>query len=207
MEKTIGRTIWDFLGFPLRAFILDEKTQMKMGFTTLKEERFSAVLSLMKGKVLDIGCGPNELMKIYRARGGDGTGIDVHPFGGADYVIDINKQYKLPFKDGEFDTVTMIAVLHHIPKDQRAAVLSECRRVLNKGGKLLLTQLGLFLGWLGHKLQWWDRDQMERDVDWEKEDYGVPAGRIIGAGENAGVRFIRREGFIYGLNKLYIFQK
>lgn len=44
---------------------------------------------------------------------------------------------KLPFKDKEFDAVTMIAFIEHIehPKE----VTKECFRVLKKGGRLIIT--------------------------------------------------------------------
>jgi ubiquinone/menaquinone biosynthesis C-methylase UbiE len=47
----------------------------------------------------------------------------------------------LPFADAEFDAVTLAAVLHHIPVEQRGAVLSEARRVLRPGGHALIVEL------------------------------------------------------------------
>jgi hypothetical protein len=77
MEKSFFQTVWDFIGFPLRAFLVNERTQKYLGLTTLKEERLNIVLKKLKGKTLDIGCGDNELIKSYRKHGDNGVGADV----------------------------------------------------------------------------------------------------------------------------------
>ncbi len=47
---------------------------------------------------------------------------------------------RLPFKDGSFDAVTAIAVLHHVRgQRQRVAVLRELVRVLRPAGRILLS--------------------------------------------------------------------
>lgn len=45
---------------------------------------------------------------------------------------------QLPFADEDFDAVSFLRVLHHIPDFSRA--LSEAHRVLRKGGQLLLSE-------------------------------------------------------------------
>ena len=77
IKKSFLQEAWDFVGFPLRAFVLNESLQKKIGLTTLKDERISHVLPLLKGKVLDIGCGENELIERYRRKGGVGVGADI----------------------------------------------------------------------------------------------------------------------------------
>jgi SAM-dependent methyltransferase len=42
----------------------------------------------------------------------------------------------LPFRDGEFDTITLSGVLEHIPEPER--LCREIARVLSPGGKLLM---------------------------------------------------------------------
>jgi len=44
----------------------------------------------------------------------------------------------LPFSDGEFDCVTCIEVIEHIPQELRAATLREIHRVLAPGGRFVL---------------------------------------------------------------------
>jgi ubiquinone/menaquinone biosynthesis C-methylase UbiE len=47
----------------------------------------------------------------------------------------------LPFADDEFDAVAFAAVLHHIPSAQRDVAMSEARRVLRPGGRVLIVEL------------------------------------------------------------------
>ncbi|MCD5397323.1 class I SAM-dependent methyltransferase, partial [candidate division NPL-UPA2 bacterium] len=159
---------------------------------------------LLEGKVLDIGCGKNELVNMYRKSGGEGIGVDTFPFEGVDWVTDTTN---LPFEDGEFDTATMIACLNHIPFDKRDGVLSEAYRVLRDEGILCLTMIGGFSGWFCHKLCWWDFDQNERGMDKKEEDYGLSRRYIMEILDRNGFQFIHRWRFGYLLNNLFVFKK
>lgn len=204
MKKSFAHRIWDFFGFPLRAFILDERTQKKFGLTTLKEERMSAVTPCMRGSVLDIGCGYNDLVKNYRAGGGQGIGVDVFPFDGVDEVLDT---VSLPYHDKQFDTVTMVANLNHIPYRKRAAVITEARRVLKDDGVLVITMINGTIGWFCHKLIWWDFDQKERGMDLKEENYGLSDNYVIEIMRKCAFCLVRKKSFLYGLNNLYVFRK
>lgn len=57
---------------------------------------------------------------------------------------------RIPFRDNIFDTVYILAVLHHIPGEEcRISVLEEIYRVLKPGGNVIITtwspDLGIFL--------------------------------------------------------------
>lgn len=47
---------------------------------------------------------------------------------------------QLAYGDDSFSTVVAFFLLHEMPKDARAKVLSECMRVISAGGNLLLTE-------------------------------------------------------------------
>ena len=114
----------------------------------LRRVRLSRVLPYInkESRMLDIGCGWDakllrEVSPIIR----DGFGID--------FKIDLSipspsniqflqkrfDQESLPFANQSFDIVTLLAVLEHIEPIRVDFVLNEVKRVLKRGGKLLLT--------------------------------------------------------------------
>ena len=131
--KNILQHVWDFVGSPLRMAILPDSICENMHLTSLRAERFGAVLPLLKGRVLDVGAGDNTLVHLYReyvAVNGDNeesaltsAGVDTFDWGG-DAIL-IKSSDKLPFEDNSFDTVTFIACINHIP--ERDAALAEVR--------------------------------------------------------------------------------
>ena len=201
------KKIWNFIGFPFRAFILNENTQKKLGLTTLKEERFNQALKRMSGRVLDVGCGNNELINLYKKVSGsfnkeESLGIDIFPFKGVDKVVDTEN---LPFKKDEFDCVTLLATLNHIPKPKREKVISEIKRVLKPNGKLIITMINPFVGWFCHKLTWWDFDK-ERGMK-EEEEYGLTNEYIFNLMKSNGFELTEQKRFLYGLNNIFVFRK
>lgn len=204
MNKSVLQKIWDFLGFPLRAFLLDETWQHRLRLTTLKTERIMMAATQIRGRVLDIGCGTNDLIRWYRQSGGVGFGVDVYNFGGADLIVDTTR---LPLRDEEFDTVCFIANLNHIPKSQRKDVILEARRVLKENGIVVVTMIGPFIGWLCHKLTWWDPDQRVRQIDFSEEDVGLSSKYVIDLITKSGFCLIYHKKFVYGMNNLFVFRK
>jgi ubiquinone/menaquinone biosynthesis C-methylase UbiE len=204
ISKNFLQEIWDFLGFPLRAFILDEEKQEKIGLTTLKEERIEHVLKLLKGRVLDLGCGENELIEKYRKNGGVGIGADIVKYDKVDVVLNGSK---LPFEKEFFDCVTIIASLNHIPRTERLKVVKEVNRILKPGGVFIITMLANSLGKVCHKLTYWDFDQNEREINFHEEDYSLSGRYIKELCEKADLKFFSKHSFLYGANRIYIFEK
>ena len=98
-------------------------------------------ISVVKGKVLDIGCGRGSMCKAVKQYRLDlelfGCDISKRSLGFArKNVKDVRFVYggveDLPFPDENFDAVLMFDVLEHVPDPKRA--LSEIKRVLKKGG-------------------------------------------------------------------------
>lgn len=105
--------------------------------------RFRAAYPFVKqgARVCDLGCGLEAAFLDYAAdRIAVGVGLD-------DQVVDGQKgrwkrvrgdlQSPLPFADGEFDHVVMLAVLEHLTEPER--VLREAFRVIAPGGSLVMT--------------------------------------------------------------------
>ena len=100
--------------------------------------------------VLDYGCGAGDLMRVLAELGAraDFTGCDVS----AGMLAEVGKRWpsaigptpalatqdgaKTPFADRQFDIVTISAVLHHVPVEERHAVYRELGRVLKPGGRI-----------------------------------------------------------------------
>jgi SAM-dependent methyltransferase len=110
------------------------------GWQTLAR-RFAAAVPGGPGlRILDVGCGTGQSLRIYRDRAGLYVGIDLSVgalrlaearFGEATWMQ--ADALRLPFRDGSFDVVAFSSVLHHI--GDRAGALAEARRVLRPGGR------------------------------------------------------------------------
>ena len=184
-------------------FLLSNDKVDQMGLMSLRTERMDICLEHCSGRVLDIGAGEgNILITKWRARGGDGIGVDVFPWPGVDKVCDTRN---LPFENESFDTVSFVACFGHIPERER--VLLEANRVLKPGGKVLITELNPIVGFLRHKsIWWWDKDQSDRGMK-EGEVNGLWDGEVKKLLAKSGFRFLRKIRFAFGINQFYIGEK
>jgi SAM-dependent methyltransferase len=98
---------------------------------------------LRQGRVLDVGCGssPYFLSHTFFV---EKYAIDQMPpaatsAGISWHQLDLNNAPKIPFADGFFSIVTMLAVAEHLDPAALEQLLVECRRVLAPGGRLVIT--------------------------------------------------------------------
>ncbi|MBI3609123.1 MAG: class I SAM-dependent methyltransferase [Nitrospirae bacterium] len=193
-----NRQAWkDGLLFPVR-ILLSSDAARKLGLTPIDDERAAMALRYCRGSLLDVGCGPNALVKQY----GRGVGVDVHPWHGVDVLCDTTR---LPFRNDAFDTVSMLACLNHI--EAKEPVLQETRRVLKPGGHLLVTMIGPITGYVCHKVRYrYDPDQLERGMHHD-EQYGLSGRRVRRLLEGQGFRMEHGTSCLFGLNRLYVARK
>jgi len=121
--------------------------------TADEQDRFMERLELSSAKrVLDIGCGAGgPALRIAEKSGCSVVGVDVHEsavtaakslglkhglVGRAEFRL-LDGAAKLPFSDAEFDAVTCIDAVNHLPN--RPDVFLEWKRVLKPAGRLLFT--------------------------------------------------------------------
>jgi 2-polyprenyl-3-methyl-5-hydroxy-6-metoxy-1,4-benzoquinol methylase len=106
------------------------------------------------GKLLDVGCGNGGFLATMQELGWEVAGVE--PDGQATKVA--REQFGLSvhegsleeagFPDDAFDAVTMSHVVEHLPDP--ISTLTECRRILKKGGRLVMTTPNIKS--LGHQL-------------------------------------------------------
>jgi SAM-dependent methyltransferase len=163
----------------------------------LANRRVRAVLPHVSGRLLDVGCGSNRLVRHHA----NGIGVDVHPWPGADVIV--TDTATLQWQSASFDTVTIVAALNHIPN--RAAVLVECRRVLRPGGRVIITMLTPRTSRIWHWIRApWDADQRDRGMQ-PGEVYGFTSAQLVELFGRAGFALLSQRRFMLGLNCLYIF--
>lgn len=167
--------------------------------------RIAAVLPHLRGRVLDVGCGTNELLARYRAdseeaQARDSVGVDIYDWPGADLLVTDSSD--LPYEDASFDTVAFVASLNHIPN--RREVLRECRRLIRPGGGVIVTMLPPRLSWVWHQLRRpWDADQTERGMQ-PGEVYGLTRHQVDELLSEAGFEPVEHHRFMMGMNLLTI---
>jgi len=190
--------LWDAVGIPFRLVLFDQAWLPRFGWTTLEDERLDAVIPHVEGRLLDIGAGPNTLVRRY----GNGDGVDIFDWGNGVKVVENTSD--LPYEDESFDTVTLVACLNHIP--YREAVLVEANRVLKPVGKLSLTIINPILGEIGHVI-WWSDEPHAGGVMLEDEVGGMWYLEIVELAGRAGFSLVHHERFVYKLNNLLVFRK
>ncbi|RPJ18647.1 MAG: methyltransferase domain-containing protein [Chloroflexi bacterium] len=105
--------------------------------------------------LLDVGCGTGGVTLPAKRRIGDkgsAAGIDPSPEmiavarrkaqrAGLEIDLRVGVIESLPFQDDTFDVVTASLMMHHLPKHLQSKGLSEIRRVLKPGGRILIADM------------------------------------------------------------------
>jgi SAM-dependent methyltransferase len=165
----------------------------------LADRRVRAVLPHVRGRLLDIGCGYNNLVRRYA--NGIGVGVDVHPWPGVDRLVE--NAASLDWDAHSFDTITIVAALNHMPN--RTGVVREARRLLKPDGRVVITMLTPRISRVWHWLRApWDADQCERHMQ-PGEVYGLTSAEVVSLFSASGFRLDHRQRFMLGLNQLFVF--
>ncbi|UPA25214.1 class I SAM-dependent methyltransferase [Shinella oryzae] len=205
-RKSPPQMLWDLIGAPLRMVVLPDYQSERFGFTSLRAERLRMVLPELRGRVLDVGCGDNMLLRLYREKNRssaatESVGADVTAW--SDDVMLIENAAHFSFDDASFDTVSYIACLNHIP--ERVEAIQEAARLLRPGGRVVATMIGSFVGKIGHAL-WWYSEDKEREMH-PDELMGMDTNDVVSLFERAGLKLTLHKRFGYGLNNLFVAEK
>ncbi|MBN1586475.1 MAG: class I SAM-dependent methyltransferase [Candidatus Omnitrophica bacterium] len=209
VHRSLSGRFFDTLLFPLRALFAG--TEPKWGLSTLRDERMRAVARHCKGRVLDVGCGPGNLFIRDFIGPDQGVGVDVFAYEGVENVVD--DPCRLPFEDESFDTLSLVAVVSHIPQSKRVEEFKEFARVLKPGGLLVATEGEPVTQTLVH--QWahfYCALRGKKDMDTERgmeedEQYCMPHKELLSYLNTPPLQFVRRRPFMWGLNWVFIAQK
>jgi SAM-dependent methyltransferase len=85
-------------------------------------------------RILDAGCGEGVLVEEFRHQGYQIEGIDLS------YESEIVRRgsiLEMPYKDASFDAILLLDVFEHLGYADQPKALSEIRRVLRGGGRLI----------------------------------------------------------------------
>ena len=161
-----------------------------------------------QSELLDIGCSLGEIFEILGNKITRGIGIDpdIDKTTKRDHITLIPGLFPedIPASLGEFDIITILAVLEHIPPDKLPEFTRACEKHLKPGGYIIVTVpservdsiLEIML-----KLRIIDGMSLEQHHGFEPSQ--VPA--LFQAIH--GITLIKHRKFELGLNNLFVFQK
>jgi len=139
----------------------------------------------VEGRLLDLACGDNRLVR----RHGSGVGVDIAKYANVDVVC--SDFSRLPFRDDQFDTVTIVAALNYF--DHPEAALREVRRVLAPDGTLLVTFLNKTISRLWHRVK--ERESTPRP--------SFDASELTSCLRAANLRIAAKKSFMLGAKTIY----
>jgi 2-polyprenyl-3-methyl-5-hydroxy-6-metoxy-1,4-benzoquinol methylase len=154
-------------------------------------------------RVLDIGCDDGVLLDMLNGIK-DYVGID--PVAPNKYSLKrgvlIKGHFPADLPDQRpFDAITMLAVLEHIPAQDQAEFAATCAKLLNPGGKILITVPSPVVDSILVVL----RALRLLDAESLEEHYGFDVRKTPEIFGRAGLQLIAHRRFQLGLNNLFVF--
>lgn len=155
-------------------------------------------------RVLDIGCFHGEFLDRLGERIAPSVGMDplaATRDGARHALLPQRFEDQLPFEDGTFDAVAMLATFEHI--QGTAALARECARVLRPGGVVVITVPSPRVDTIVETLvRLRLADGMSLD-----EHHGYDPSETPALFDAAGCALVHRQRFQLGLNYLFVFRK
>jgi SAM-dependent methyltransferase len=183
---------------------------MKFTDRTLQAWRIGKVQKFIpsRAKILDIGSEDGALFRRLGPRVGPGS-MGVDPTLKQQLVVNGLVLYPgffpdaMPASAGQFDVITMLAVLEHFPEPGYDSLRAGCAKFLRPGGALLITvpspKVDLILNWL----------TFFRLVDGMslEEHHGYKVTNTFDIFRPPQFRLVCHRGFQLGLNNVFVFER
>jgi 2-polyprenyl-3-methyl-5-hydroxy-6-metoxy-1,4-benzoquinol methylase len=157
-------------------------------------------------RVLDIGCADGALFRQLAAQISSGVGVDPaleQSVGDGRFHLIAGPLTHALGSAGEFDVITMLAVVEHLPEEVVPEMREQCVRLLKPGGLLLITVPSAQVDRL---LDWLTRLHLIAGMSLHEHHGFDPAEvpRWFGCPE---LILLRTRRFQLGLNNLFVFRK
>jgi 2-polyprenyl-3-methyl-5-hydroxy-6-metoxy-1,4-benzoquinol methylase len=155
--------------------------------------------------LLDIGCGNGELIRSLSGHIGRAVGIDpelVRPVTGIGYEL-VPGRVPDDLPAAQFDVVTMLAVLEHLPPKIQADLADQLWRLLNPDGRIIITVPSPRVDDILHGLQ---RLHLIAGIG-VHEHWGFDPAVTPGLFPTPRYLLRRRSPFQLGFNNLFVFEK
>jgi len=157
-------------------------------------------------RLLDIGAHEGELFKVLGERLEEGFGLEPlldSELSGTRYRVVKGYFPEVAPDKGDWNVITMLAVLEHIPDESQIPLAEACHRFLAIGGLVIVTVPSPFVDHilaLLTRLRLIDGMSLEEHHQFRPED----TEKIFAAPK---FRLLHRKRFQLGLNNLYVFRK
>lgn len=159
-----------------------------------------------QGRLLDIGCNKGEFLCAMGGHIAPSVGLEptlsepiyLHP-----HTLLEGNFPNGTLDDNSFDTISMLAVLEHVPANDLTACVAECYRVLKPGGRVIITVPSTWVDSILRLLVWL------RLVDGMcfHEHYGFQPDQVYQLFHPPQFILLCHRRFQLGLNNLFVFEK
>jgi len=179
-----------------------DKALEVFGLPSLRTARYGRTAAFIGARHLDLGCGNNPLAE-YRPDARI-VGLDVQVDRPKFEPTVVGVAEKLPFRDGSFDTISMVACLNHF--GEREIVIRESKRILRPKGRVIVTMIGPLVGLVCHKWRFWYQDTLYRVVHPGEVD-GMERTWVRKLFEDHGFTCVHEQAFLAGMNRIFVFER